>query len=134
MILRTLNSACSQIYIPNFYSLMTPSFQKMSSTSRILELSSLISTATQQLHDSLNAQALPLPSFEEDVSLTLPSNLDVVRDTLLDATSELHDLLYGFQNLLSSYGSVSAFAVSLKIDLILSSLVCLTTCPRTHFA
>ena len=83
----------------------------MSSTSRILELSSLISTATQQLHDSLNAQNLPLPSFEEDMTLTLPSNLDAVRDTLLDATSELHDLLYGFQNLLSSYGSVCAFAL-----------------------
>lgn len=80
----------------------------MSSTARILELSSLISTATQQLHDSLNAQALPLPSFEEDVTLTLPSSLDAVRNTLLDATSELHDLLYGFQNLLSSYGSVCA--------------------------
>ena len=85
----------------------------MSSSARILELSSLISTATQQLHDSLIAQNLPLPSFEEDVTLTLPSNLDAGRDTLLDATSELHDLLYGFQNLLSSYGSVCAFAVSL---------------------
>ena len=86
----------------------------MSSTARILELSSVISSATQQLHDSLNAQSLPLPSFEEDMTLTLPSNLDVLRDTLLDATSELHDLLYGFQNLLSRYGSVCAFAVSLK--------------------
>ena len=51
------------------------------------------------------------------MTLTLPSNLDVVRDTLLDATSELHDLLYGFQNLLSSYGSVCAFAVSPKIKI-----------------
>ena len=85
----------------------------MPSTARILELSDLISRATQQLHDSLNAQALPLPSFEEDITLTLPSSLDVLRDTLLDATSELHDMLYGFQNLLSDYGSVCAFAVSL---------------------
>jgi len=106
----------------------------MSSTARILELSSLISTATQQLHDSLNAQALPLPSFEEDMTLTLPSNLDVVRDTLLDATSELHDLLYGFQNLLSSYGSVCAFAVSLKSKFTLSTLVSLPSCPQTYFA
>ena len=101
----------------------------MSSTSRILELSSLISTATQQLHDSLNAQGLPLPSFEEDVTLTLPSNLDVVRDTLLDATSELHDLLYGFQNLLSSYGSVCVFADCLRFEFILSTLVSLPSCP-----
>ena len=85
----------------------------MPSTARILELSDLISRATQQLHDSLNAQALPLPSFEEDIILTLPSSLDVLRDTLLDAISELHDMLYGFQNLLSHYGSVCAFAVSL---------------------
>ena len=47
------------------------------------------------------------------MTLILPSDLDVLRDTLLDATSELHDLLYGFQNLLSRYGSVCAFAVSL---------------------
>ena len=101
----------------------------MSSTARILELSSLISTGTQQLHDSLNTHNLPLPSFEEDITLTLPSNLDVVRDTLLDATSELHDLLYGFQNLLSSYGSVCAFEVSLKSRLILSILDSLPSCP-----
>ena len=50
------------------------------------------------------------------MTLTLPSNLDVLRDTLLDATSELHDLLYGFQNLLSRYGSVCAFAVSLNLS------------------
>ena len=78
----------------------------MSSTARILELSSLISAATQQLHDSLLDHNLPLPSFGEDMTLTLPPDLDAVRDTLLDATLELHDLLYGFQNLLSSYGSV----------------------------
>lgn len=84
----------------------------MSSTARILELSSVISTATQQLHDSLNAQSLPLPSFEEDITLTLPSNLDILRDTLLDATSELHDLLYGFENLLSRYGTVCVFEFS----------------------
>ena len=82
----------------------------MSSTSRILELSGLILTATQQLHDSLTAQGIPLPSFDEDFNL--PSDLDDVRDTLLDATSELHDLLYGFQNLLSSYASVCVFVVS----------------------
>ena len=82
----------------------------MPSTARILELSSQISTATQQLHDSLNAQKLPQPSFEEDITLLLPSSLDSVRDILLDATSELHDLLHGFQNLLSTYGNVCAFA------------------------
>jgi len=90
----------------------------MSSTPRILELSSLISTTTQQLHNSLNAQNLPLPSFEEDVTLILPPDLDGLRDTLLDATSELHDLLYGFRNLLSSYGSVCAFTVFLKSKVI----------------
>ena len=85
----------------------------MSSTSRILELSSLISTATQRLHNSLAAQNIPLPSFDEDVTLHLPSDLVDVRDTLLDATSELHDLLYGFQNLLSSYASVCVLALPL---------------------
>ena len=78
----------------------------MPSIARILELSSTISATTQQLHDSFIAQNLPFPSFEEDVTLTLPFELDGVRDRLLDSTSELHDLLYGFQNILSSYGSV----------------------------
>lgn len=78
----------------------------MSSPSRILELSAQISAATQRIHDTLTSQNLPLPSFEADVTLTFPSDLDAARDTLLDATSELHDLLYGFQNLLSNYGSV----------------------------
>lgn len=81
----------------------------MSSLARILELSNTISSATQQLHDSLVDHNLPLPSFDEDVTLVLPPSLDVLRDTLLDTTSELHDLFYGFQNLLSSYGSVSIF-------------------------
>ena len=75
-------------------------------TSRILELSSLISLSTQKIHDTLTASKLPLPSFETDATLTLTPELDSARDTLLDATSELHDLLYGFQNILSQYGSV----------------------------
>lgn len=106
----------------------------MSSIARILELSSVISKATQELHDTLNAQSLPLPSFEEDMMLTLPSNLDVVRDTLLDATSELHDLLYGFQNLISRYGSVCAFAVCLKSKSIPSTYFLHLLVPRTFFA
>ena len=103
----------------------------MSSTARILELSTLISTKTQQLHNSLHDQNLPLPSFEEDINLTLPSDLETVRDTLLDATSELHDLLYGFQNLLSSYGSVCAFAVSLEFIFINSTLISPQSCHQT---
>ena len=75
-------------------------------TSRILELSTLISSSTQKINEVLTASDLPLPSFEIDPTLTLPSELDSARDTLLDATSELHDLLYGFQNILSQYGSV----------------------------
>ena len=75
-------------------------------TSRILELSRLISSSTQKIHDILIAANLPLPSFETDATLTLPTELDSARDTLLDATSELHDLLFGFQNILSQYGSV----------------------------
>ena len=84
----------------------------MAPLARILKLSNAISTATQQLHDFLVEQGLSLPSFDEDVTLVLPPHLDVVRDTLLDSTSELHDLLFGFQNLLSRYSSVSSFGGS----------------------
>ena len=77
----------------------------VSSTSRIAELSSVISENTLKLDQYLRANGLPLPSFEVDspVSLVLPETLQVARDAVLDANTELSELLLGPQEVVAEY-------------------------------
>lgn len=74
---------------------------------RILQLSNTISKSTAAIHDILTARGLPLPSFDADAPESLPDEVSAAQDAVLDASSELHDLLLGPFNTLESYGSVS---------------------------
>jgi hypothetical protein len=60
--------------------------------SRILELSAKTSENTKLIHDTLREKGLSSPSFQPDAAIEMPPELINARDTLLDATSELHDL------------------------------------------
>ena len=64
---------------------------------RISELASLISHGTTILSDFYGLQGRPHPSFAADGPLTLdlPNDIDQTRNTILEATSELHSLLLG---------------------------------------
>lgn len=62
-------------------------------TPRIIELAAKISTSVSELHACLSAQGIESPSFAEDSPPTLPSDVHHLRDDVLDATAELHEVL-----------------------------------------
>ncbi|KAI3390910.1 hypothetical protein diail_8422, partial [Diaporthe ilicicola] len=62
-------------------------------TPRIIELAAKISTSVSELQACLSAQGIESPSFAEDSPPTLPSDVHHLRDDVLDATAELHEVL-----------------------------------------
>jgi hypothetical protein len=62
-------------------------------TSRILELANSISEKTSIIHQYLLQNNLPFPSFAYDAINSLPKELVKAQDAVLDATSELNDVL-----------------------------------------
>lgn len=62
-------------------------------TPRIVELAAKISTAVAELQAHLSAQEVESPSFPENSPPTLPSDVHQLRDDVLDATAELHEVL-----------------------------------------
>jgi hypothetical protein len=76
------------------------------SSSRILELAATISKSTAIIQDHLTSRNLPSPSFSPDAE-SLPEELAQAQDAVLDATSELHDLLLPSFGALHMSGNVS---------------------------
>ena len=62
-------------------------------TPRIVELAAKISTSVAELQAYLSAQGMESPSFAEDSPPSLPSDMHQLRDDVLDATAELHEVL-----------------------------------------
>ncbi|KAI0192154.1 O-methyltransferase-domain-containing protein [Astrocystis sublimbata] len=65
----------------------------LKSTTRIAQLSLTISDTVAKLDEILQSQGLQTPSFSEDAPTSLPEEALAMQSVLLDATSELHDLL-----------------------------------------
>ncbi|PVI04128.1 S-adenosyl-L-methionine-dependent methyltransferase [Periconia macrospinosa] len=84
-------------------------------TPRIVELAAQISTSVAQLQEQLSAQGLPSPSFDESFNATYPPNVTQLRDSLLDASAELHELLLDPLMVLFKFASISNLAI---IDLV----------------
>ncbi len=84
--------------------------------SRILQLSESIAKCTAAIHEVLTVRGLPLPSFEPGAPDCLPEELSTAQDAVLDATSELHDLLLGPFNTLESYACVGSHSEPLVYD------------------
>jgi hypothetical protein len=76
-------------------------------TPRIIELAALISTSVTQLQEQLSAQGAPTPSFDEDGVELLPKDVSHLKDAVLDATAELHEILLDPILLLFKFASVS---------------------------
>ena len=77
----------------------------MSNTSRIAELSAIISTNTAKVDEYLKSHNRPSPSFGEDhpADLGIPPDaveIDNARNAALEASIELQDLLQGPASLL----------------------------------
>jgi len=77
----------------------TPLFKTMT---RIQELASIIYTKTNHLDQFLVSHGQRTPSFDIDGldALDLPTDLQASRDQIIDATTELRELLQGPKELL----------------------------------
>ncbi|KAL9112650.1 MAG: hypothetical protein Q9187_007749, partial [Circinaria calcarea] len=71
----------------------------------MLELAANISENTAKIDQYLTAQGISHPSFEIDspVSLDLPESLQASRDAVLDANTELSELLLGPREIVADY-------------------------------
>jgi hypothetical protein len=85
--------------------------------SRILDLAAIISSSTATIHNYLASRDLPFPSFEPHASNPLSEELAQVQDAVLDATSELHDLLMPPINALHTNGNVGISKYVCALDL-----------------
>ena len=77
---------------------------------RIVELARIIADTTEKLNDTLSSQNIPTPSFDAEYT-KFPENATGDQETILNATSELYDLLLDPLSALFQYGSVSTRAL-----------------------
>jgi len=86
-------------------------------TPRIVELATQISISVTQLQEKLSAQGVPTPSFAEDGPELLPNDVSHIKDAILDATAELHEILLDPLLLLFKFASVSLLRVLVPFPL-----------------
>jgi hypothetical protein len=80
------------------------------SLSRIIQLARTISASVDEIERVLVAEGIEPPSFEEDAVFNIPLELSSHKDTVLDATAELHDILLEPLDLIHIHGGVSLLA------------------------
>lgn len=66
----------------------------------------MISNSVGSINEYLGLRGLPTPSFDPNAPRILPDEIEAARNAVLDATSELHDLLLEPADLLRTFGSV----------------------------
>lgn len=76
-------------------------------TPRIVELAAQISSSVAQLQEQLSVGGLPSPSFDENFVGNYPANVTELRDAVLDATAELHEILLDPIMVLFKFASIS---------------------------
>jgi hypothetical protein len=87
---------------------------------RIQELATLISTNTEKINQHLISTNQPTPSFDAgSPDLDLPHDVQALRELVIEASSELQELLMGPKELLMS-NSVSPAPISLTLPLKIS--------------
>ena len=76
-------------------------------TSRIVELSTIISENTRKIDVHLHKAGIPSPSFDSDLQdIDYAEEIRPARLAVIDATHELNELVIGARGLLSRYGSL----------------------------
>ena len=76
-----------------------------SANSRLVELASIISHNTVKIDEYLTANNLPKPSFDitSPIQLTLSKELQIARDDIVNANTELSELLLGPKEVVADY-------------------------------
>ena len=84
----------------------------MNTTPRIVELAAQISASVAKLQEKLSAQGAATPSFAENGPESLPNDASSLKDAVLDATAELHEILLDPVLLLYKFASVRRTQIS----------------------
>jgi len=79
-------------------------------TPRIVELAAQISSSVTKLQEKLSAQGAATPSFAENGPELLPDDVSSLKDAVLDATAELHEILLDPLLLLFKFASVRFYS------------------------
>ncbi|KAL1851061.1 hypothetical protein Daus18300_012670 [Diaporthe australafricana] len=74
---------------------------------RMVELAAQISTSVSELQERLTAHGAPSPSWAENSPESLPVDVFNLRDAVLDASAELHELLLEPLMLIFKFASIS---------------------------
>lgn len=82
--------------------------ESSSTSPRIVELAAKISISVSQIQKLLSSQGVPSPSFTENSPERLPANTLHLQDAVLDATTELHELLMEPVRLIFKFCAVRA--------------------------
>ncbi|KAK8024993.1 S-adenosyl-L-methionine-dependent methyltransferase [Apiospora arundinis] len=80
-------------------------------TPRIIALAARISESVAALQDQLDSKGLSSPSFDENSPEMLPAEVAHLQDAVLDATSELHEMLLSPMSLLFKLGAISNMVI-----------------------
>ncbi|GAB1191677.1 hypothetical protein APSETT444_000859 [Aspergillus pseudonomiae] len=81
-------------------------------STRLLELAATITTAVNAIHSHLTDQNLPYPSFEPGAPTALPEELASSQNALIDAISEISDLVIGPVDAMTSGSSQNYVSLS----------------------
>lgn len=87
------------------------------STSRITELAGIISSNTSKVDEYLRQNVLPQPSFEIDGPVNpipdAPEEIEKARDSAVEASIELQQLLQGTDSLLFPHVSTVLYIIEM---------------------
>lgn len=83
-------------------------------TPRIVELAAQISRSVAKLQEKLSAQGAATPSFAENGPELMPDDVSSLKDAVLDATAELHEILLDPILLLFKFASVRLIRISTR--------------------
>ncbi|EPE28201.1 S-adenosyl-L-methionine-dependent methyltransferase [Glarea lozoyensis ATCC 20868] len=89
------------------FSALTMASPNTTTTPRIVDLAAQISTLVAQFQEHLSAHNLSSPSFAEEGPDTFPPEISHLKDALLDATAEMHELLLDPLSLLFKFAAIS---------------------------
>lgn len=100
-----LHLSISIVSPPNSLTVLYITRSKMAN-SRIQELSDIIAISVTKIQQGFTERNLPLPSFDEDSPTTFPLELIGAQDAVIDASSELQDLLMDPMASIQGHGGV----------------------------
>jgi hypothetical protein len=85
-------------------------------TPRIVALAAQISSSVSKLQEQLSAQGAETPSFAENGPDSMPDEVSSLKDAVLDATAELHEILLDPLSLIFKFAAASLTRILTRLS------------------